>query len=154
VKARPDGDPCVVGDCGLPRSAPEHDDESELYSHRYRDDGAEDGQSLVEFALVLPVFLVVVLLLFDAGGILWRFNMTTSIARLVARDASINGPVVASRNGVALAARLGYKGVVTAKYEPGKRDVIVTATTTNRAILFGRNLPITATTSAHVEIVR
>jgi hypothetical protein len=123
--------------------------------HRYKFHRPnESGQSLVEFAVVLPVFLLVLLLVFDGGGILWRFNMTTSIARLVARDASINGPVVASRNGVALAQRLGYAGVVTAKYAPGKRDVIVTATTRNRAILFGRSIPITATTSAHVEIVR
>lgn len=46
------------------------------------------GQSLVEFALVLPLFLVLVFGVVDGGRAIFAFNQMSQIARSVARTAS------------------------------------------------------------------
>jgi hypothetical protein len=46
---------------------------------------AEAGQSIVEFALVLPVFLVLLLGAFDVGRGVLHYNMVSHIARQTAR---------------------------------------------------------------------
>ena len=51
-----------------------------------RDDGR--GQSLVEFALVLPLFLILVFGVVDGGRAIFAFNQMSQIARTVARTAS------------------------------------------------------------------
>jgi len=48
------------------------------------------GQSLVEFALVLPVFLLVVLAIVDGGRAIFAYNGSSQAARNVARVASVN----------------------------------------------------------------
>ena len=53
-----------------------------------RDDGA---QSLVEFALVLPVILLIITGLFDAGRAVWQENTLAYAAREGTRYAIVNG---------------------------------------------------------------
>jgi Flp pilus assembly protein TadG len=52
--------------------------------------GRARGQSLVEFALVLPIFLVVVLGIFDLGRAVFAYNTLTNAAREGARLAIVN----------------------------------------------------------------
>ena len=46
------------------------------------------GQGLVEFALVLPVFMVLVFGIIDGGRAIFAFNQMSQISRNVARVAS------------------------------------------------------------------
>lgn len=63
----------------------------------------EHGQSLVEFALVLPVLVIVLMGLFDFGRAVYAFNTVSNAAREGARVAIINqGP---DTDGVLLAAK-------------------------------------------------
>jgi Flp pilus assembly protein TadG len=48
------------------------------------------GQGLVEFALVLPVFLVLLLALFDAGRVLYAQNTITQAARDAVRLGAVS----------------------------------------------------------------
>jgi hypothetical protein len=49
------------------------------------------GQGLVEFALVIPIFLVIVFAVFDVGRVVWARDSLTSAAREAARYASVHG---------------------------------------------------------------
>ena len=51
------------------------------------------GQSLVEFALVLPVFILVLVALFDLGRAVFAYNTLTNAAREGARLAIVNQDV-------------------------------------------------------------
>lgn len=48
------------------------------------------GQSLVEFALVIPVFLLLLVALFDVGLAVFSYNTLTNAAREGARTAIVN----------------------------------------------------------------
>ena len=52
------------------------------------------GQSLVEFAVVLPVFLSLLLGVFDLGRVVWAHNTVESAAREAARYAIVHGGTV------------------------------------------------------------
>lgn len=54
--------------------------------HRLR---AEDGQAIVEFALVLPILVLVLFSIFDFGSAVNNWNDETSLANLGARYASV-----------------------------------------------------------------
>lgn len=56
---------------------------------RYAND--EDAQSLVEFALTLPIFLLVVTGLFDVGRAVWQENTLAFAAREGTRYAIVHG---------------------------------------------------------------
>ena len=49
------------------------------------------GQGLVEFALVLPVFLVILIGMVDLGRAIWANNAVANAAREAARFASVHG---------------------------------------------------------------
>jgi len=49
-----------------------------------------EGQALVEFALVLPVFLLIVFGVFDLGRAVYAYNTVANAAREGARVASVN----------------------------------------------------------------
>ena len=51
----------------------------------------ELGQSLAEFAIVLPVFLLIVFGMIDVGRVIWATDDITNAAREAARYASIHG---------------------------------------------------------------
>jgi hypothetical protein len=56
---------------------------------RRRDDAS--GQSLAEFAIILPIFLLVVFGMIDIGRVVWATDNITNAAREGARFASIHG---------------------------------------------------------------
>jgi len=49
------------------------------------------GQGLAEFALVLPIFLLIVLGVFDVGRVIWATTSLNSAAREAARFAIVHG---------------------------------------------------------------
>jgi len=49
------------------------------------------GQGLVEFALVLPVFMVILIGMVDLGRAIWANNAVANAAREAARFASVHG---------------------------------------------------------------
>lgn len=51
----------------------------------------EQGQSLVEFALVLPIFLMLLVGIFDLGHVVWTNDMLSNAAREGARFAIVHG---------------------------------------------------------------
>jgi len=53
--------------------------------------GGSGGQALVEFALVLPLFLTLVIAIFDIGRVIWARNSLESAAREGARYAIVHG---------------------------------------------------------------
>ena len=48
------------------------------------------GQSLVEFALILPIFLLLIMGIVDAGRLVYTFNTVSNAARQGARIAIVN----------------------------------------------------------------
>lgn len=56
----------------------------------------DHGQSLAEFALVIPVFLLLMVSIFDLGRAVFAYNSVTNAAREGARFAAVNqnGPMV------------------------------------------------------------
>ena len=55
---------------------------------RRRHDGR--GQALVEFALILPLFVVVLVGIFDGGRLVFAYNEVNNAAREGAREAIVN----------------------------------------------------------------
>lgn len=53
--------------------------------------GAHRGQSLVEFALVLPIFLMLLVGVFDLGHVVWANNAISTAAREATRFAVVHG---------------------------------------------------------------
>lgn len=51
----------------------------------------ERGQGLVEFALVIPLFLLIVFSMFDLGRVIWANDALANAAREGARFASVTG---------------------------------------------------------------
>lgn len=86
-----------------------------------------DGQSLVEFALLLPVVLVIFMGLFDFGRAIFAYNSVSEAARNGARVAIVNQTlgdiclVAASR-----AVALGLRETCAANGNPGTEGVWVT----------------------------
>jgi Flp pilus assembly protein TadG len=78
------------------------------------------GQSLVEFALVLPVFLLMILGLFDVGYAVYSYNTVANSARAAARVAIVNqnsADVIAEAN--AASAALGSDRISVVLYPCG-----------------------------------
>ena len=59
-------------------------------THRRADRRRERGQGLMEFALVIPIFLLIVVALFDLGRAVFAYNTLTNAAREGARIAIVN----------------------------------------------------------------
>lgn len=55
--------------------------------------GGGRGQSLVEFALILPVFLLILIGIFDFGRALYAYNAIANASRSAARIAIVNQDV-------------------------------------------------------------
>jgi hypothetical protein len=64
--------------------------------HRMRRDRSR-GQALVEFALVIPIFVLLLVGLFDIGRAVWNYNTVANSAREAARVAVVNQDQVAIR---------------------------------------------------------
>lgn len=50
----------------------------------------ERGQTLVEFALILPIFVVVLVGIFDGGRLVFAYNTVSNAAREGGREATVN----------------------------------------------------------------
>ena len=66
---------------------------SAMRARRERRGRPSTGQSLVEFALVLPVFILTLVALFDLGRAVFAYNTLTNAAREGARLAIVNQDV-------------------------------------------------------------
>lgn len=53
--------------------------------------GSHRGQSLVEFALILPIFLMLLVGMFDLGHVVWTNNAIATAAREATRFAIVHG---------------------------------------------------------------
>lgn len=56
------------------------------------------GQSLVEFAIVIPIFILVLLGLFDIGRAVWNYSTVANAAREATRVAVVNQNPAAVRD--------------------------------------------------------
>lgn len=65
---------------------------------------AARGQSLVEFALVLPVLLLIMLGLFDAGRAIYAYNTVSNAAKEAARTGIVDQTVATIQNEAAQSA--------------------------------------------------
>jgi Flp pilus assembly protein TadG len=76
------------------------------------------GQSLVEFALVLPIFILVLMGLFDLGRGVYAYNTLSNASREAARVAIVNQvPATVQAEAVKQAVGLGITGAnVTIAY--------------------------------------
>ena len=61
-----------------------------VFSRRRRSNRRRRGQALVEFALVLPIFLLVLVALFDLGRAVFAYNTLTNASREGVRLAIVN----------------------------------------------------------------
>jgi hypothetical protein len=68
--------------------------------HRRQARPRSAGQSLVEFALVLPIFILILVALFDLGRAVFAYNTLTNAAREGARLAIVNQdiPTIVARS--------------------------------------------------------
>lgn len=64
-----------------------------FFSQRASGSTSGRGQALVEFALVIPIFLLVLIALFDLGRAVFAYNTLTNAAREGARMAIVNQDV-------------------------------------------------------------
>jgi Flp pilus assembly protein TadG len=53
-----------------------------------RSDAAERGQGMVEFAVVFPIFIILVFIMFDGGVLMGRYNQVNHAAQEGARSAA------------------------------------------------------------------
>lgn len=87
-----------------------------------RPTGSSRGQSLVEFALVLPIFLLVVVAIVDLGRGVFAYNSVTNAAREASRLAIVNQDTTSvQQRGVAQVAiaETATPNVTVAYYLPG-----------------------------------
>lgn len=59
-----------------------------MSARRYLGEPGHGGQSLVEFALVLPIFLLLIFAVIDGGRAIFAYNQMSQVTRAVARVAS------------------------------------------------------------------
>ena len=89
------------------------------------------GQSLVEFALVIPVFLILLLGIFEFGRAWETVNIMTSAAREGARVAAVTNPDVGSATSAAqriLSAGNISNAAISISGPDGNSEVQVTVT--------------------------
>ena len=84
------------------------------------------GQSLVEFALVLPMLLVVMLMITEFGRALYQYNVLSQAARAGARVAAVTGSAGAAAAGIARAQQMiddsnGFSGDAVDSHEHDAR---------------------------------
>jgi len=93
---------------------------------------SEKGQSVVEFALVLPVFIVIIFGIVEFGRLWETVNVVTSAAREGARVAAVSEPNVAMARSAAqnvLSAANISGATISVSGPDGNDDVCVTVTT-------------------------
>jgi len=100
--------------------------------------GGSRGQALTEFALVLPIFFVLILGTLDVGRVVLANDMVANVAREGARYASVHGATPAGCDGSA------QRPCATTPLS--KSDII--SYTTARAVAAGSSMSVTVCYSA------
>ena len=120
------------------------------------------GQSLIEFALVLPMLLVVMLMITEFGRALFQYNVLSQAARAGARVAAVSGSAGAQAAGIARARRMidesaGFSGDnvtitagVTPNYLGSGRSVVWVQAQMPFRFMFAGPMPANADGSAQV----
>jgi Flp pilus assembly protein TadG len=103
-----------------------------------RSRGSQRGQSLVEFAIVIPVFLLVVFGLFDGARLVFAWNGVSQAARDVARVAAVNCLVGATACSNLNSAIASAEGVQAAQLPDGGFWVITCVDASTLATVSGR----------------
>jgi len=108
------------------------------------------AQAIAEFALVIPLFLVFVMGVFDLGRVVWATSSLTSAAREAARYAIVHGGSTSNScpNGPATGTDVTIPPAsASCPYpSPSKQSIIDAAT--NAAIAAGQNVSVTVCYSA------
>lgn len=84
-------------------------------SKQVRNEGGRSGQSLVEFALALPIILLLFMAIFDFGRAIFAFNTVSNAARDGARVAIVDQR---STSGVSVAAQAAADQAVGLGLDP------------------------------------
>ena len=105
------------------------------------------GQAVTEFAVILPVLLLVLLAIYQFGVVFNNYIQVTAAAREGARSRT-NGNCAAVQGIAITAARSAAPGLT-----PAKMNVTVTATCTNNAYAPGTDTTVTVTYPYAVAIL-
>jgi len=116
----------------------------------------EKGQGLVEFALVVPLLLLLVIGIFEFGRAWMTKNTMTGAAREAVRVAVVGGDGKARGDNVLLSANLPASTVVTDGKDDEGNDLKIATVTYNFQVLTGlipglNNLPLSSTTTMRKE---
>jgi Flp pilus assembly protein TadG len=76
------------------------------------------GQALVEFALVIPFLLVILLVVIDVGRAIFAFNTVSEAARTAARVAIVDQNLTDVQNAVVQDPRTAWLGLSAANVSP------------------------------------
>lgn len=120
------------------------------------------GQAMVEFALVLPIFVLLVFGIMEFGLMFHQYMVVTAASREGARTAAVGGTDAEIRTAALTAAAGVDKGFLTTSVAPATRvkGAPVTVTVTNQvpistpliAAIFPVNpVPVSGTTIMRVE---
>lgn len=90
-----------------PEPSPSYDNTLVRVRKRTKDPRGEEGQALVELALVVPLLLFIIFAIIDFGLAINQYNNTTNLANLGARATS----VLSNLSGAATPPSCTYKGV-------------------------------------------
>ena len=112
-----------------------------------RSDAHERGQALVEFALVLPVLLLLIFGIVDAGRLIYTYNTVSNAARNAARVAIVNQSTAGTDTCDTIAATAWPVGCAIAvrhraRHHAGGRRRSSTATPTDTRVRALTNPPI------------
>lgn len=86
---------------------------------------AEQGQDLVEYALVLPLFILLVLSVIEFGYLFLQYNTVTNAAREGARAGIISPSTACDLACVDARARAAAESFAAAGLDPAKLDVTI-----------------------------
>jgi Flp pilus assembly protein TadG len=76
-----------------------------------RSDRRSSGQGLVEFALVIPLLILMMLSIVDVGRAVFAFNTVSEAAKTAARVAIVNQNLGAIQNAVITDSRISWLGL-------------------------------------------
>ena len=114
---------------------------------------SDDGQSMIEFALILPLFLLIVTGVFDVGRAVWQENTLAYAAREGTRYAIVHGSASDTPVWPGNPAGTGYEAIKTVvrNAAPGVPNITVVATwpeLKGGSACYDRNCPVAVEATA------
>jgi Flp pilus assembly protein TadG len=111
----------------------------------------QDGQAVVEFVVILPVLLLVLMAIYQFGQVFVNYMDVTSAAREGARKAAVSrsAGVCATVDSLAISAAKG----AASDLNQGSLNVTVGRTCTNNAYAQGGDVVVTATYPYSINIM-